>query len=165
MSLDDLGNIGELVAAIGVIASLIYLAVQIRQNTRSVRASTYHSVNRSAREAEMAVAGSETLAHTFRKGVREPESLTGDERLRFDLTMRTTVGWYEDVFFQYRQGMLTRDFWEVRRRGLLDLIQQPGASSWWAKNSRLYTDSFVSEIGRLHREAGAAALRKAGLPE
>ena len=37
MSLEDLGNIGELVAAIGVIISLIYLAVQILQNVAQVR--------------------------------------------------------------------------------------------------------------------------------
>ena len=47
MTLQDLGNIGEFIAAIGVIASLIYLAVQIRQNTRTLR-GTFHdsSVNR-----------------------------------------------------------------------------------------------------------------------
>ena len=44
MTLEDLGNIGEFVAAIAVVISLIYLAVQIRQNTRSVRASSYHAV-------------------------------------------------------------------------------------------------------------------------
>jgi len=44
MSLEDLGNIGEFVAAVSVVVSLIYLAVQIRQNTRSVRASTYQVV-------------------------------------------------------------------------------------------------------------------------
>jgi hypothetical protein len=76
MSLQDLGNIGEFVAAVAVVVSLIYLAVQIRQNTRSVRASTYHSVNRSAREAEMAVGGSETLADILVKGNRKPEGLT-----------------------------------------------------------------------------------------
>ena len=40
MNLEDLGNLGEFLAAIGVIVSLIYLALQIRQNTKSVRAST-----------------------------------------------------------------------------------------------------------------------------
>ncbi len=39
MTLQDLGNIGEFVAAIGVIISLVYLARQIRQNTESVRAA------------------------------------------------------------------------------------------------------------------------------
>ena len=36
MNLDILGNLGEFLGAIGVIVSLIYLAGQIRQNTRAV---------------------------------------------------------------------------------------------------------------------------------
>ena len=44
MTLQDLGNIGEFVGAIGVIASLVYLAIQIRQNTRTLRAATYESL-------------------------------------------------------------------------------------------------------------------------
>ena len=50
MSLEDLGNIGELVAAIGVIASLIYLAIQIRQNTQSVRSSAVQASVRDTTE-------------------------------------------------------------------------------------------------------------------
>ena len=50
MSLEDLGNIGELIAAFAVIASLIYLAVQIRQNTQSVRASTVQAISDAAQE-------------------------------------------------------------------------------------------------------------------
>ena len=46
LTLQDLGNIGELISGIAVVISLIYLAVQIRQNTRTVRTSTYQTVRR-----------------------------------------------------------------------------------------------------------------------
>ena len=44
MNWEALGAIGEIVGAVAVIATLGYLAVQIRQNTRSVRAATLQSV-------------------------------------------------------------------------------------------------------------------------
>jgi hypothetical protein len=44
MSLEDLGNVGEFVAAVAVVVSLIYLAFQIRQNTRWLRASLKQSI-------------------------------------------------------------------------------------------------------------------------
>ena len=43
MSLQDLGNIGEFIGAVGVVASLIYLALQIRQNTKAVRRTAHIS--------------------------------------------------------------------------------------------------------------------------
>ena len=38
LSIQDFGAIGELTAAIGVIVSLVYLAIQIRQNTNAIKA-------------------------------------------------------------------------------------------------------------------------------
>jgi hypothetical protein len=44
VSLSDLANIGEFVGGIAVIATLVHLAIQIRQNTRSLRSVTFQSV-------------------------------------------------------------------------------------------------------------------------
>ena len=44
MNWDAIGAIAELLGAFGVIASLIYLATQIRQNTKSVRMASHHGV-------------------------------------------------------------------------------------------------------------------------
>ena len=44
MILDDLGSIGSIISGIAVVVSLIYLAIQIRQNTEAERTSTYQSI-------------------------------------------------------------------------------------------------------------------------
>ena len=43
MSLNDLANLGQIIGAIAVVISLIYVALQIRQNTNAVRAATAQS--------------------------------------------------------------------------------------------------------------------------
>ncbi len=52
MNWDAIGAIAELLGAIGVIASLVYLATQIRQNTRSVRSATYQGLIGVQRQTE-----------------------------------------------------------------------------------------------------------------
>lgn len=44
MTLQDIGNIGEFIAAFGVIASLIYIGFQVRQNTRAMRAQIHENL-------------------------------------------------------------------------------------------------------------------------
>ena len=44
MNWEAAGAIGEIVGAIGVLATLIYLAAQIRDNTRSLQAASLQSV-------------------------------------------------------------------------------------------------------------------------
>jgi hypothetical protein len=45
MSIQDLGAIGELIAACATVVTLLYLAVQIRQNNRSLQEATSASIN------------------------------------------------------------------------------------------------------------------------
>ena len=44
MTIQDLGSLGELIAAVATVATLGYVALQIRQNTRSVRAASRHDI-------------------------------------------------------------------------------------------------------------------------
>ena len=45
MTLSDLGNIGEMLGGVAVLVTLVYLALQIRQNTRTMRSAAHHSAN------------------------------------------------------------------------------------------------------------------------
>ena len=45
MKLNDLANIAQVIAAAGVVISLVYLAVQIRGNTKVVSAQARHALS------------------------------------------------------------------------------------------------------------------------
>ena len=153
MNWEALGAIGEIVGAIAVVLTLGYLAVQIRQNTRSVRAATHHSSARAATETQNIFAQSNDLARIFRIGSRESEELTEDERQRFDAILLSIFMWYEDAFFQYQQSMIDREVWEGRERSLLGQLKRPGTASWWTRRSGLLAHSFVSYVDQLFQQA------------
>jgi hypothetical protein len=90
MTWEAIGAIGEAAGAAGVIATLIYVAVQIRQNTRSVEAATYQSV------AESLADSSYHLADAY--------SSPFSGLLLFIGTIRR----YENLHFQVRRGNLLR---------------------------------------------------------
>ena len=45
MNWEAIGAVGEVAGAIGVIATLLYLAAQIRQNTRAMRGATQDAID------------------------------------------------------------------------------------------------------------------------
>jgi hypothetical protein len=61
MSWDGIGAVGELVGALGVIVSLVYLAAQIRQNSQVVRTATRQAVSTSQMEIGMQLASNPEL--------------------------------------------------------------------------------------------------------
>jgi hypothetical protein len=63
MSLMELGALGEFTSSIGVIITLAYLAIQIRQNTKTAKAATYSATTGGIDElASLGLGASETLA-------------------------------------------------------------------------------------------------------
>jgi hypothetical protein len=143
MSLDDLGNIGEFLGALGVIASLIYLAIQIRQNTRSVRASTFHGAASRAADLTRAIAEEKELAHIYRTGMAGLDQLDDDdERLRFMMFLSTMFRQFEDLFFQYRAGTISSESWDAWRYSLRLQISNPGFSPFWNLRRLAFTETF-----------------------
>ena len=103
MTIQDLGSIGELIAAIATVATLLYLAFQIRQNTKTVRASAHHAMTESANSIAFEFARSEN-APLLLKGGRALGDLTAEERFKYSLLMRASLGFYEESYHQSPNG-------------------------------------------------------------
>ena len=111
MSLEDLGNIGELIGALGVIVSLFYLAYQIRQNTRALHSSCYAQSVEQAWLVNVAVAQDAALARLFSE-VASGNALTPAEESRFSAAIDNLFFALENLFRQYERGLLDADTWE-----------------------------------------------------
>jgi len=129
VTIQDLGSIGEFVAAIATVATLAYLAAQIRQNTRTVRTSTYQAVLESSNRVNELVLDNPELHRIYRLGRTDPGQLTDEERARFRLLVGQLMNVYETMFLQYERGTLDADFWHARRRALRFVLSQPGIRS------------------------------------
>ena len=79
MTLQDLGSIGEFVGGAVVVLSLVYLPLQIRQNTRSLRAAAYQEAARSANEWSSLLVRNAELNGLFSKGISDYSSLSVEE--------------------------------------------------------------------------------------
>ncbi len=129
MSLQDLGNIGEFIGAIGVVLSLFYLAIQIRQNTRqleqntrSVRSSSFHAASIAVGSYISPIAENEALAEILDRGM-DGESLTRTDQTRFDALLSRLFAAYEVLFYQHRDSLVGPELWESRARNLVRYIR------------------------------------------
>jgi len=83
MSIQDLGALGELLAAIATIATLLYLAVQIRQNNRNLQESTSATFNQGWASINSRLSSDEHFAEIFIRGREDLEALNPVELERF----------------------------------------------------------------------------------
>lgn len=148
MTLSDLGNIGDFIGAIGVIVSLIYLAIQIRQNTKSVRNSTYQEIVRDMTASTDLLASNSELARAWRMGLQDFGALDADQRVRFGAYMLSLFRRLENILHQSNYGTLDPASWEGWRAALRNIVRQPGVVVWWHTAHTLFSRDFREYVGR-----------------
>ena len=160
MNWDAVGSIAELLGAIGVIASLIYLATQIRQSREQMRAATYQQMHEQLTERASWASQSPEIEQAVRLGMADFERLSEEDAFRFVLWATGFLMACENAHYQYRVGMLEEDRWRVHRASLKAIFSNPGLAQWWRSNPAMPSwspafSALVEEIlGEESEEAG-----------
>jgi hypothetical protein len=153
--LENLGNLGEFVGAIGVVVSLVYLTRQMIHNTTSVRAASFNSmVENSIRLLEHSFRDSEFAAFLAR-AEQDPEALTPGERVRWDAYMTAVYRHFGNLVYAYRVGTLDRQMWDSYRATLKQHLRTPSWAGWYDAHRTMFSTALDELIYRLRAEIAA----------
>ena len=164
MSWQDLGSIGELVSAIATVATLAYLAMQIRLNTAQLkedaRASQLHSVDQTleAFSRYRNLLAQPGVAELLERGLEAYCDLGPAERTRFRAVVEEYFFAYNALFDRSRSGAY--DFNSSSRIAvpLGTILLRDGGRLWWADRSVVFPKDFVEEIEGLFPDLGSTAV-------
>ena len=154
-TLEDLGNLGEFVGALGVVISLVYLTKQMQQNTTAVRAASFNSmVQNSMNLLQHSFIDSE-FATFLHRAEQDPASLTPAEKVRWDAYMTAVYRHFGNLVYQYRVGALDREMWQSYECTLKEHLRTPSWNAWFEENKGVFSKSLVEQVERTRRELEA----------
>lgn len=146
MKLADWANVAEVLSGIAVVVTLIVLVAGVRNNTESVRASTYADMLKTANEFENQLITDPELRDIFFAGLLGgAESLTDSQRLIFGLIMQARFREQHIAYTMRKYGQLDEGQWpEIEEAicGNYEIADTGGVA--WALN-RL-SDEFAQYI-------------------
>lgn len=137
-----LGNYGEFVGAIGVVVTLAYLAIQIRQNTGATRAASHHAIVEALNRGNLAMAMDAGLAQIWVVGSADRGGLSEAERQRFDMLMLSYFHVFDSLWYSARIGTAERDLLLSEEKSFVHLMNRPGVYSWWQANPYAFSPEF-----------------------
>jgi hypothetical protein len=146
---EALGAIANLLAAIGVIATLIYLSIQIRQNTKAVRSSSIQNLVQGFSTTAQAAIENEHIIPLLLKGNAGADALTEVERARLHFWFIMTFRRFEGVYFQRDLGIVDADVIDGFERSHLAVLASKGAQEWWATSKGIFNSGFVRYVEQL----------------
>lgn len=153
MTIQDLGSIGEFVAAIATVATLAYLAFQIRQNTQQLAISARDA--RTAATSSLALGDhnwavqmgmSPETSDLWFRGLGDYDSLNLTERNQLTWLFTAQLNAFRQSYHLHSEGVLRDDLWNTHRASLQWMVAQPGFRPCWEPFSDLWLDEFADLI-------------------
>lgn len=165
MNIVELGALGEFVGSIVVLITLVYISVQVRQNTRSMEesrklalAQTYQMRSDALQMMLVHAADSDHIGPIITKltGAGYPEDigaleiLSREDRGRFRQWQIAQHTHWDNMYFQYQQGFIDEEYYRDSFRERVRRL----APTWKALNVASARTSFNAEIEDILAESG-----------
>ena len=149
MNWSAVSGIADVVSALGVIGSLIYVGIQIKKNTLETRRANARATSHDHGAAIQGISQDEMLCEIILKGFDNLASLSTTERYRFDLT---TLVWLQAIgqaFADIRQHDYPDDMEETYQVMVPGVLNTPGGLEWWKSRKPWFSTAFQKEVDAL----------------
>lgn len=142
MTLEQASLVAQIISALAVIASLIFVGFQLRQATAAIRASS--SVAHAALYTELvhSIIDNADFAQIWCRGLSDPKALTESEWVRFVAYASALFRQYESSRVQWRNGRLDDEHWHTVEQQAVSFGHLPGLKAAWALRGHWYSPDF-----------------------
>jgi len=152
MNTESLNRWLSLAANVGVLIGIVFLAIEIQQNTEMTRAQiTQGRAEISVAMAEMNV-NSDYLP-SIRAKISNSEALTQEEAIRYQNWLRAVFRSQDNNFQQYKQGLLGEHIPRALAETARDaVVNDPVGRDFWEQSKRMFSDDYIEFVDQLIAE-------------
>ena len=141
MNWEALGAIGELVGATAVLITLVYLALQIRQNTAALRSTATQGAHDQVGRLYQTVSTDPELAMIFARGCTDPDELSDIETAKYYSLLIQILFYVQNWHTQTRDGLMDEDLLSSWSKILTDIATTPGFQRVWEQRKHIFSSA------------------------
>ncbi len=146
MTLSDIAAIGNIVAAIAVVLSLIYLSRQVRQANLFAKSNARQRMVEQTHEELYQLVSDPDLRYAWHRDAK----LSPEAQSKFHFFLAAAMRQREWEWFQYRDGVIDQATYCAYHEVIAFHLGAPRTRRWWASVGRLgFNPEFVAEVDAL----------------
>ena len=154
-----LGNYGEFLGAIAVVATLIYLAIQVRHskesldaNTKALRGQAISDITRNVHDQMHMMIQGHDIAAMFNRFVTD-DRLGPQDAFLLDSVLSAVFVARQNEYFQWKQGLLDDEVFTSLHHIILMILSSPNGQHWWENEGRrMFARGFVEFVDNMSPE-------------
>src|SRR3954453_9987248 len=148
MSFEKLSYLAQIVASLGVIVSLVFVGLQIKQNTAALQRNEHNSTMAQWTVIRMAIAGNRDIAELMTSGLRGENTIDAADQLRLDMFLNEQLWAAFHIWDRTQRGVFPKGTFELSTgRHLAGLLLTSRGGTWWSHaKSTAFPPPFVSDV-------------------
>jgi hypothetical protein len=154
MNWEAIGAVGEIVGAITVVATLIYLARQIKDSARAVRSQSITDATTGIQAFYQELGSNAQACELFLEGFTNPEALSKQAQYQYVMMLHSFFIGYQRSFFLAQEGTLDVGLRDSIGTAIVAVNHLPGTHLYWRQRKAYFQPEFVDWVeGLLNRES------------
>jgi hypothetical protein len=150
MNWEAVSAVAQLIATLGLFASLIYATAQLRQSTRLARITAEGTAAAAFRDAILPIATDTDLARIWQQGLTDPRSLEPVDGLRFYILAFQALKGAEAVHSSYVGKVMDEDTWTGWNTVFTMHIRMAGLRHYWHDRQDMFAPTFREYVAAVH---------------
>ena len=130
----------------------MYLAMQIRQNTKATQSSTFQSATNALNHINMAVSTDPDLVRIMGTEKSSMDDLSPEDQVRYSFLLLSLFRVRETIYFDHGQGVTALQSWTRELESLRFNLQAPIVREWWRDNPFGFTPEFTEIVNKIVQE-------------
>ena len=158
--MEALGNLGDFIGGLAVVATLIYPAIQVRQNNLALHGASRQAVASGYRDCNRLLLNTR-ISLAFSKGLSTFPDMVYEERSLFAAYVVDQALFFQSVFSLYESGQLEESTYRAYLNWFASILVTPGGNVWWQKSGRpIFEESMVAAIDKRLSTGGLPDIRE-----
>ena len=145
MQLEQLSYISEIVSAVAIVVTIVFLIVEIRRNTNESKRQFMEGATSQRSSFVRMIAADRELAGVINRGLTG-SGLADDQWFQFNMFLYALFVEFEFNQRRFEVGEMDKDLWRAWIEAYHWWLQFPGVRNWWHREPAGYTDSFRAYI-------------------
>jgi len=146
MNWESLGALAEVTGALATLAMLIYLAIQLRQNTKAIQSSSFHAANAALSENFASTIDAVVLKYKDWEKCDEAEKLLQVESMSSYFTM------FETMYYLNKDSTINPELWASRSEHIRLLLGYPNGKVYWNQRRHWFAASYRDYVDGIFKE-------------
>jgi hypothetical protein len=148
MSFEQLSSLAQIVASVGVLVSLIFVALQIKQNTRALQRNEHNSTMAQWTVIRMAIAKNRDIAELMTAGLHGERAIDAADQLRLEQMLQEHAWAAFHIWDRTQRGVFPKGTFEATAGPLLcNVLTTTGGETWWRNAKHIgFIPGFVLDV-------------------